>query len=297
MTTLSDGAPGVKPAWIRVRSGSGDGREFVERSLSRLSLRTVCEEASCPNLGECFSRKTATFMILGRQCTRRCAFCAVSKGKPEPVDPDEPAKVAEAVLELGLTYAVITSVTRDDLADGGASHFASCVRELRDRVPGIRVEILTPDFRGDPAALQTVVEARPDVLNHNVETVPRLYASVRPGAEYGRSIGFLREARRLDPRLVTKSGMMLGLGERIDEVLAVMEDLHSAGCSLLTLGQYLSPSKAHHPVAEYVRPETFEALRAEGLRMGFAYVASGPLVRSSYGADRAFEARNAVRGL
>lgn len=273
-----------KPEWLRVPAWPGTGRGEVEASLARLKLRTVCEEAACPNLCECFSKRTATFMILGAACTRRCAFCAVTKNAPGPVDPDEPARLAAAAAELALRHVVITSVTRDDLIDGGASHFAACVRAVRERLPTATVELLTPDFQGSRDAIAAVVKAAPDVLNHNVETVPRLYPSVRPGAQYGRSLDFLRAALALDPGLLTKSGIMLGLGETLDEVRTVMADLVSAGVSLLTLGQYLPPSGEHYPLAEYVRPEAFESLREEGLRMGFAHVASGPLVRSSYDA-------------
>lgn len=283
-----------KPEWLRVPVWPGPGRDEVEASLARLKLHTVCEEAACPNLCECFSKRTATFMILGNACTRRCTFCAVSKGAPTPVDSDEPNRLAEAAAGLNLRHVVITSVTRDDLADGGAAHFAACVRAIREKLPGATVEILTPDFQGRHESLAAVVAASPDVLNHNVETVPRLYPAVRPIAEYGRSVGFLREAKRLDPGIVTKSGIMLGLGETVNEVYEVMKDLAAAGVSLLTIGQYLPPSGAHYPLVEYVRPEIFESLKDTGLRMGFTHVASGPLVRSSYEAGAAL-ASDAVR--
>ncbi|MBN1103287.1 MAG: lipoyl synthase [Deltaproteobacteria bacterium] len=271
-----------KPPWLVRRIPSGETYQRVRHILQGRHLHTVCEEALCPNLGECFSHGTATFLILGNQCTRNCRFCAVSHGPVEPPDPEEPRRVAEAVKEMGLTYVVITSVTRDDIPDGGAGHFAKAVREVRRIAGGVGIEVLIPDFRGDPEALGTVVEARPEVLNHNVETVPSLYPSVRPQAVYGRSLELLERVSRLNPSIQTKSGLMLGLGESDEEIRSTLGDLLKAGCRLLTLGQYLQPSKAHHPVARFVPPEEFNGWRQRALSMGFSQVASGPFVRSSY---------------
>lgn len=255
--------------------------------VRQLGLHTVCESAACPNIGECWNQRTATFMILGNVCTRRCGFCAVLKGPPLPVDYDEPRRVAEAVARLRLRHAVITSVNRDDRKDGGAELFALTIRAIRERVPDCRVEVLVPDFQGSHAAVDLVLEARPDVFNHNVETVPRLYRQVRLGARYERSLDILAYARRRCPDLVTKSGLMLGLGETTEEVLAVMRDLAERDVSVLTLGQYLSPSPAHLPVARFVPPEEFAELAEAGRRMGFRRVIAGPLVRSSYHAAEA----------
>jgi len=255
--------------------------------VRQLGLHTVCESAACPNIGECWNQRTATFMILGNVCTRRCGFCAVLKGPPLPVDYDEPKRVAEAVARLRLRHAVITSVNRDDRKDGGAELFALTIRAIRERVPECRVEVLVPDFQGSHAAVDLVLEARPDVFNHNVETVPRLYRQVRLGARYERSLDILAYARRRCPDLVTKSGLMLGLGETTEEVLAVMRDLAERDVNVLTLGQYLSPSPAHLPVARFVPPEEFAELAEAGRRMGFRRVIAGPLVRSSYHAAEA----------
>jgi lipoyl synthase len=255
--------------------------------VRQLGLHTVCESAACPNIGECWNQRTATFMILGNVCTRRCGFCAVLKGPPLPVDYDEPRRVAEAVARLRLRHAVITSVNRDDRKDGGAELFALTIRAIRERVPDCRVEVLVPDFQGSHAAVDLVLEARPDVFNHNVETVPRLYRQVRLGARYERSLDILAYARRHCPDLVTKSGLMLGLGETIEEVLSVMRDLAERDVNVLTLGQYLSPSPAHLPVARFVPPEEFAELAEAGRRMGFRRVIAGPLVRSSYHAAEA----------
>ena len=255
--------------------------------VRQLGLHTVCESAACPNIGECWNQRTATFMILGNVCTRRCGFCAVLKGPPLPVDYDEPKRVAEAVARLRLRHAVITSVNRDDRKDGGAELFALTIRAIRERVPECRVEVLVPDFQGSHAAVDLVLEARPDVFNHNVETVPRLYRQVRLGARYERSLDILAYARRRCPDLVTKSGLMLGLGETTEEVLAVMRDLAERDVNVLTLGQYLSPSPAHLPVARFVPPEEFAELTEAGRRMGFRRVIAGPLVRSSYHAAEA----------
>lgn len=278
-----------KPPWLRVRLRAGPTYQGVLRRLREGQLHTVCQEALCPNLGECFSQGTATFLILGDRCTRNCRFCAVGHGPEGPPDPEEPQRVAEAALAMGLSYVVITSVTRDDLADGGAGHFAETIREVRKRLPEARVEVLVPDFRGSAEALETVLHARPDVLNHNLETVPRLYPEVRPGAEYRRSLELLRLARTLAPGVITKSGLMLGLGEADHEVVDVLSDLISTGCSILTMGQYLQPSRNHLPVQRFVPPEEFEAWRGIALNMGFREVASGPLVRSSYHAGGLYQ--------
>jgi lipoic acid synthetase len=255
---------------------------LVEELLDRLRLHTICESAHCPNTGDCFSRKTATFLILGNVCTRNCSFCAVTKGRPLAVDDEEPEHLLAAVEKLDLRYVVITSVTRDDLDDGGASHFARTVNLIHEKRPGTMVEILIPDFRGSFEALRVVAGARPEVINHNVETVPRLYAEVRTRADYRRSIRLLAMVRELDPEIVTKSGLMLGLGETRQEVVEVMNDLREARCDLLTLGQYLLPSGEHYPLSRYVTPEEFSEFAAIGKDLGFAEVASAPLVRSSF---------------
>lgn len=286
LVTLGGQRP-ARPAWLRAPAPGGENYRELKALVGRLGLHTVCESAACPNVGECWNRRTATFMILGNVCTRRCGFCAVLKGPPLPVDYDEPRRVAEAVAALGLRHAVITSVTRDDRKDGGAELFAMTIRAIRERIPSCRVEVLVPDFQGSRAALDMVLEARPDVFNHNVETVPRLYRQVRPGARYERSLDVLAYARRRCPDLPTKSGLMLGLGEETCEVLEVMRDLAACGVEILTLGQYLSPSPAHLPVARFVPPEEFDELAAAGRQMGFRRVIAGPLVRSSYHAAEA----------
>jgi lipoic acid synthetase len=278
-----------KPPWLKKRIPSGATYQEIIRLLQETHLHTVCQEACCPNLGECFSEGTATFLILGDRCTRNCRFCAVAHGPADPPDPEEPVRVANAVDHMRLRYAVVTSVTRDDLPDGGAWVFAETIRRIREKRPETRVEVLIPDFGGNLQSLHTVLQARPDVLNHNVETVPRLYASVRPGAVYERSIDVLRRAHQMDPTIPTKSGLMLGLGEKPGEVRQVLSDLLAAGCRILTLGQYLQPSAEHLPVERFVSPEEFEALRERALEMGFREVASGPFVRSSYHARDAFE--------
>lgn len=277
-----------KPPWLKIRLRAGPTYHGVLRHLQQGRLHTVCQEAHCPNMGECFSKGTATFLILGDRCTRNCGFCAVGQGPEGSPDPGEPQRVAEAALAMGLTYVVITSVTRDDLADGGAGHFAETIREVRKRLPGARVEVLIPDFRGSTEALETVLDARPDVLNHNLETVPRLYPRARPGAEYRRSLDLLSTARSLAPWVITKSGLMLGLGEAGHEVRAVLSDLISAGCVVLTMGQYLQPSRDHLPVERFLPPGEFEAWRGIALNVGFREVASGPLVRSSYHAGELY---------
>jgi lipoic acid synthetase len=276
-----------RPYWLRAPAPSGDNYHELKDLIQRLRLHTVCESAACPNVGECWNQRTATFMILGNVCTRRCGFCAVQKGAPLPVDYDEPERVAEAVEAMGLKFAVITSVNRDDREDGGAELFAMVIRSVRRRIPGCGVEVLIPDFQGNHAAVETVMEARPDVLNHNTETVPRLYRQVRLGARYERSLDVLAYAKQCGSGTPTKSGLMLGLGETQDEVLAVMRDLRAHHVNILTLGQYLRPSPKHLPIVRYVTPEEFDDLRQAGSEMGFGHVESGPLVRSSYHASHA----------
>lgn len=270
------------PEWIKVRAPSGEAFFETKRLVKELRLHTVCEEAHCPNVGECWHHKTATFMLLGDVCTRNCAFCAVAHGRPVEVDPEEPERVAEGVVRLGLRHVVVTSVDRDDLPDGGAEHFARTARAIRARVPECTVEMLVPDFKGDLAAVDIVIASPVDILNHNTETVPRLYKHVRPGARYDRSLGLLGHAKQRRPSLLTKTGLMLGLGEQRDEVRAVFADLAAVGCNILTLGQYLRPSSSQLPVERYVPPAEFAALRTEALGFGFRHVESGPLVRSSY---------------
>jgi len=270
------------PDWIKVRAPSGEAVFETKRLVKELQLHTVCEEAHCPNVAECWRHHTATFMLLGDVCTRNCGFCAVTHGRPTAVDPGEPNRVAEAVARLGLRHVVVTSVDRDDLGDGGAAHFARTAEAIKTRVPDCTVEMLIPDFQGNLQALDRVVDAPVDVLNHNTETVPRLYRRVRPGAKYDRSLSLLRHAKERRPVLVTKTGLMLGLGEHPHELTAVFADIAGTGCSILTLGQYLRPSSAHLPVERYVPPHEFATLRAEALRFGFRHVEAGPLVRSSY---------------
>ena len=270
------------PPWLKVRAPGGAGYLETRRIVKDLGLHTVCEEARCPNLGECWGHKTATFMLLGDTCTRNCSFCAVAHGKPLAVDPHEPARVGEAVAKLGLQHVVITSVDRDDLADGGASHFASTVSAIRRSAPECRVEVLVPDFQGNLDAVRTVVAAPVAIFNHNVETVPRLYRRVRPGARYARSLAVLEAARDPAGVRLTKAGLMLGLGEEIDEVRRVFRDLREVGCDILTVGQYLRPSAEHIEVARYLPPEEFAAIGSEARSMGFRHVEAGPLVRSSY---------------
>jgi lipoyl synthase len=274
--------PPRRPEWLRARAPGGPNYHELKLLTNRLDLHTVCESARCPNLGECWEQRTATFMILGDVCTRRCGFCAVPKGMPLPIDEAEPERVAAAVAELNLEYAVVTSVNRDDREDGGAEIFARTIRAIRRSRPGCRVEVLIPDFQGSPQAVEIVIEAQPDVLDHNLETVPRLYRTVRPAAKYEQSLQLLATAHKLNPSVATKSGMMLGLGEKMEEVLETMRDLVRHRCQILTLGQYLRPSLDHLPIARYVSPAEFAELKAAGERMGFAHVESGPLVRSSY---------------
>ena len=271
-----------KPSWLKVRAPGGANYVSVKQLIHDLELHTVCAEAHCPNVGECWEHRAATFMILGDVCTRNCAYCAVAHGTPAPYDADEPARLAEAVTTLGLKYVVITSVDRDDLPNGGAEAFAGCVTEIRLRLPDTSVELLIPDFKGSDAALELVVRARPDVLNHNLETVPRLYPVARPGGRYARALRLLKRAKELAPDLTTKSGLMCGLGEEWDELLGAMRDLAGQGVDILTLGQYLRPSASHLPVARYYTPDEFSALKEAGVAMGFRHVEAGPLVRSSY---------------
>lgn len=280
------------PAHCRASAPTGEPVHALQRRLRRLGLHSVCEEARCPNRNSCFARGTLTFMLLGAVCTRTCRFCNVATGRPAAVDPAEPERVARAVAELRLAHAVLTSVNRDDLEDGGAEHFARSIAAIRQRTPGVVVEVLTPDFAGDPSAIDLVADARPDVYNHNVETVPRLYRSVRPGASYARSLALLE---RVGDRAPTKSGLMLGLGERRAEVVAVLCDLRAAGVDCVTLGQYLRPTLRHLPVERYLDPEEFDSLGAKARELGFTSVASAPLVRSSFHAEASFEALEKAR--
>ena len=276
---------GPRPKWLKVPAPGGANYRELKSLISRLGLHTVCESAACPNVGDCWNRRTATFMILGNVCTRRCGFCAVQKGAPLTVDYDEPRRVADAAAAMGLRYIVVTSVNRDDRRDGGAEIFAMTIAAIRERIPGCRIEVLVPDFQGSHAAMETVLAARPDVLNHNIESVPRLYRTVRIGSRYERSLDMLATAKRLAPDIPTKSGMMLGLGERHDEVLDVMRDLAAHGVDILTLGQYLRPSRDHLPIERYYTPSEFAAYREAGQELGFRHVEAGALVRSSYHAD------------
>jgi lipoyl synthase len=277
-----------KPAWLKVKFPSDAAYFSVSALLDSKKLHTICRSAKCPNIGECWSKKTATFLILGDVCSRACAFCAVTKGVPEPPSPDEPQAVADAALALGLKYAVVTSVTRDDLPDGGAAQFVATIRTLRERIPGVRVEVLIPDFGGDKDALRAVIAAAPDIVNHNLETVETVYPLIgRPKANYRRSLEVIRGAKTLGA--VTKSGLMIGLGETTDDLVQTLKDLRGAGCDLLTVGQYLQPTRAHPPVAKYYAPEEFEALKKTALELGFAGVEAGPLVRSSFHAHRLYD--------
>jgi lipoic acid synthetase len=278
-----------KPQWLRAKAPVGDNFHNLKKLARGLGLHTVCESAQCPNIGECWNQKTATFMLLGDICTRRCGFCAVPKGRPEPIDWDEPRRVAEAVATLGLKHAVVTSVNRDDDNVGGAKIFAETIREIRELIPDCRVEVLIPDFQGLEEPLRIVLEARPDVLNHNTETVPRLYRSVRSGARYERTLALLENAKKFFPGSVTKSGVMVGLGESSAELVEVFRDLGTRGVDILTVGQYLRPSKDHLPIARFYEPEEFDYLKDQALRFGFRHVESGPLVRSSYHAHEQAE--------
>jgi len=281
------GKPLRKPAWIRARSTAGPEIQRLKKVLRENKLHTVCEEASCPNLGECFAHGTATFMIMGDICTRRCPFCDVAHGRPDPLDADEPENLAQTIKVMGLRYVVVTSVDRDDLRDGGAGHFVACIQAVRSANPQTQIEILVPDFRGRmDRALDILHRAPPDVFNHNLETVPRLYRKVRPGSDYQWSLDLLKRFRQEHPKVPSKSGLMLGVGETMKEVEQVMQDLRTHNVDMLTLGQYLQPSKHHLPVERFVHPDEFEALREVGEKLGFSQVASGPMVRSSYHADQ-----------
>jgi len=284
-----------KPTWLRAKAPSGDNFHNLKKLARGLGLHTVCESAQCPNIGECWNHKTATFMLLGDICTRRCGFCAVPKGRPEAIDWDEPRRVAEAVATLGLKHAVVTSVNRDDDNIGGAKVFAETIREIRELTPDCRIEVLIPDFQGLDEALKIVLDANPDVLNHNTETVPRLYRVVRSGARYERTLTLLANAKKFSPGMVTKSGVMVGLGETSEELVEVFRDLGSRGVDILTVGQYLRPSKDHLPIARFYAPEEFHYLKDEALRFGFRHVESGPMVRSSYHAHEQAESTSTPR--
>ncbi len=279
-----------KPEWLKVRAPGSPSYLRLKGLMRELNLHTVCEEAQCPNIGECWNHGTATFMILGDVCTRACSYCAVAHGRPGAVDAGEPARVADAIRTLALTYVVITSVDRDDLADGGASIFAETIRETRARLAACRIEVLIPDFQGEEAPLRAVLHARPDILNHNTETVPRLYRMARSGGRYARTLELLDRSRRYAPHIPTKTGLMVGLGEEHAELVAVFKDLRAAGCKVLTIGQYLRPSAAHAPMVRYYHPDEFRDLKQIALDLGFVHVESGPLVRSSYHAHETAEA-------
>jgi lipoic acid synthetase len=279
---LAPRKPAPKPEWLKARAPLGDNYHDLKKLARSLHLHTVCESAHCPNIGECWNHRTATFMMLGNTCTRRCGFCAVPKGRPDAIDFDEPRRVAEAVATLGLKFAVITSVNRDDDILGGARAFAMVIEEIRKQAPGCQVEVLVPDFQGNEEAIRTVVAARPEILNHNTETVPRLYRAVRSGARYERTLRLLEYAKEQDPTITTKSGVMVGLGEEMEELLQVYRDLAAVGTDVLTIGQYLRPSRDHLPMARYYTPDEFAFMKQEALKMGFRHVESGPLVRSSY---------------
>ena len=279
--------PRKLPDWLKVRVKSNQEIMSTKEMLDKLSLHTVCQEANCPNVMECFGKRTATFMILGRLCTRNCAFCSVTKSRPLPPDPEESLHVAQAVAELGLKHVVITSVTRDDLSDGGAGHYVAVIEQIRKVSPQAIIEVLVPDFQGSITALEKVVRANPHIINHNVETVPRLYPQVRPMAVYQRSLELIKRVKEMNKGIFTKSGIMLGLGEEKHEIIEVLRDLRQVDCDFLTIGQYLAPSDKHHPVIEYVHPDIFADYKTIGDAMGFKYVASAPLVRSSYNAEEA----------
>jgi lipoyl synthase len=284
-----------KPEWIRVKAPGSKGYAETSRIVREHGLHTVCVEASCPNIGECWEHKHATFMIMGDTCTRACAFCNVKTGLPGPLDADEPARVADAVAKLGLNHVVVTSVDRDDLADGGAQHFANVIRAIRATTPGTTIEVLTPDFLRKDGAAETVMAARPDVFNHNLETVPSLYLTVRPGARYFASLRLLQKVKELDPHMFTKSGVMVGLGEERNEVLQLMDDLRAAHVDFLTIGQYLQPSRKHHPIARFVTPDEFKAYETIAYAKGFLMVSSSPLTRSSHHAGEDFARLRAAR--
>jgi len=287
---LSPKVPVRKPAWLKAKAPVGETFHALKKMARDLNLHTVCESAHCPNIGECWNQKAATFMMLGNLCTRRCGFCAVPKGKPEPIDHDEPRRVAYAVAQLGLAHAVVTSVNRDDDNLGAAQAFVSVIREIRAQSAGTRIEVLTPDFQGNEAALRLVVDAAPEILNHNIETVPRLYRIAKSGGRYPRSLRFLEQAKEMNPAQVTKTGIIVGLGEETHELLSVFRDLADRKVNILTIGQYLRPSKDHLVMSRFYRPEEFDFLKHEALAMGFQHVESGPLVRSSYHAQEQAEA-------
>lgn len=278
-----------KPEWLKIKIRGGRNTSQVRDIVNKLSLNTVCKEANCPNQMECFCNKTATFMILGKVCTRNCTFCNVTKGNAESVDEEEAVHVAKAIKELGLKHTVITSVTRDDLPDGGAGHFAKVIYEVKKMNSGVTVEVLIPDFQGDKEALRTVIEANPDILNHNIETVERLYPEVRPMASYNRSLELFENAKKIKHEILTKSGIMVGLGEKKEEVFQVFEDLKKVGCNILTIGQYIAPSRNHHSVVEYIHPNLFDEYKEIALEIGFDHVVSSPFTRSSYHAAEVFE--------
>ena len=278
-----------RPDWLRVKLPGGEEYHRMKDLLRTANLHTVCEEAVCPNIGECFGQGTATFLILGDVCTRRCNFCAVAKGVPSTLEEGEPERIAQAIEQIGLRHVVITSVTRDDLPDGGADHYAKTIRTIRTHNPTCTIEVLLPDFKGSEKALEIVLNEMPDILNHNLETVPRLYPNVRPGADYERSLSLLEKAKEIDPELTTKSGLILGMGEEHDEIIDVMKDLRDVGCDILTIGQYLCPGKGFLPIKRFYHPNEFKRLRYEGEKMGFRHVESGPLVRSSYHAATQFK--------
>ena len=292
---LAPRRPQPKPEWLKARAPMGENYHELKKLARTLELHTVCESAQCPNIGECWNHKTATFMLLGNLCTRRCGFCAVPKGKPEPLDWDEPRRVGEAVATLGLKHAVVTSVNRDDDNMGGAKIFAETIGEIRRQAPGCQVEVLIPDFQGRADCLQAVVEARPEVLNHNTETVPRLYRAVRSGARYERTLDLLANVKRFAPEMVSKTGVMVGIGETMDELLEVFRDLAARQVDILTIGQYLRPSKNHLPMTRYYTPEEFAFMKRAALEMGFRHVESGPLVRSSYHAHEQAESTGLVK--
>lgn len=292
---LTDARPREpKPEWLKVRAPGSPSYVRLKNLVRDLRLHTVCEDARCPNIGECWNHGTATFMILGDVCTRACAYCAVAHGRPEPIDASEPERVAAAVEALGLRYVVVTSVDRDDVPDGGASIFADTVRHTRARVPDCRIEVLIPDFKGEAAPLHAVLDARPDVLNHNTETVPRLYRMARSGGRYSRTLELLERSRRYAPHVPTKTGLMVGLGEEKDELVQTFKDLRGVGCDILTLGQYLRPTPTHAPMARYYHPDEFRELKLVALDLGFVHVESGPLVRSSYHAHETADAFHAA---
>jgi lipoic acid synthetase len=288
--TVEETFPQRKPEWLKVRIPASEGYSRLKKLMRSQGLHTVCEEAMCPNIGECWHRGTATFLLMGDICTRSCGFCHIKTARPQTLDEDEPRRVAESVAAMNLNHCVLTSVNRDELPNGGAHIFANTIREIRQRLPGCTIEVLIPDFKGDRAALQEVMDARPEILNHNTETVPRLYRTVRPQANYQRSLNVLAWAKEVDPGTVSKTGIMVGLGETKEEVLAVMRDLRDYNVDILTIGQYLRPSSLHLPIYRYVHPDEFQEFHDVGMEMGFQWVESGPLVRSSYHAEGQAEA-------